>query len=227
MTVAADAPAIRLAPASNIASIFSLTIRWASRSASSSALANFARRRRMTSQDSNASMAPASQGKPASDCAGKLRIANTQSVQNRDDPKYASNFKDPAARPPAFPASPLLPINQAAALAPERPPSQNSDLVFKQPHRHCERSEAIHLAAQRKNGLLRCARNDVDIVSRTTSSSRREAPEALLKSSAQVRAWGMPDARCTRGLVCILIGRTHTSNNEYTGITRHSRTQWF
>src|SRR5258705_14007536 len=26
--------------------------------------------------------------------------------------------------------------------------------------RHCERSEAIHLAAQRKNGLLRCARND-------------------------------------------------------------------
>ena len=25
--------------------------------------------------------------------------------------------------------------------------------------RHCERSEAIHLAAQRKNGLLRCARN--------------------------------------------------------------------
>jgi hypothetical protein len=29
-------------------------------------------------------------------------------------------------------------------------------------HRHCERSEAIHLAAQRKNGLLRCARNDVD-----------------------------------------------------------------
>src|SRR6187402_297825 len=28
--------------------------------------------------------------------------------------------------------------------------------------RHCERSEAIHLTTQRKNGLLRCARNDVD-----------------------------------------------------------------
>jgi hypothetical protein len=27
-------------------------------------------------------------------------------------------------------------------------------------YRHCERSEAIHLAAQRKNGLLRFARND-------------------------------------------------------------------
>ena len=26
--------------------------------------------------------------------------------------------------------------------------------------RHCERSEAIHRATQRKNGLLRCARND-------------------------------------------------------------------
>jgi hypothetical protein len=30
----------------------------------------------------------------------------------------------------------------------------------------------------------------------------------------------MPDAQCTRGLVCTFIGRTHTSNNEYTGITR-------
>src|SRR6266581_7824976 len=27
-----------------------------------------------------------------------------------------------------------------------------------EPRRHCERSEAIHLAAQRKNGLLRCAK---------------------------------------------------------------------
>ena len=32
----------------------------------------------------------------------------------------------------------------------------------------------------------------------------------------------MPGARCTRGLVCNDSGRTHTSNNEYTGITRHS-----
>src|SRR5260370_36846576 len=27
-------------------------------------------------------------------------------------------------------------------------------------HRHCERSEAIHGPGKRKNGLLRCARND-------------------------------------------------------------------
>src|SRR5882757_3653924 len=47
------------------------------------------------------------------------------------------------------------------------------------------------------------------------------------ESSAQKRAWGMPGARCTRGLVCTCSGRKHTSNNEYTGITRHSRTQWF
>src|SRR6267378_5063752 len=47
------------------------------------------------------------------------------------------------------------------------------------------------------------------------------------ESSAQKRAWGMPGARCTRGLVCTCIGKKHTSNNEYTGITRHSRTQWF
>src|SRR5712675_2061901 len=47
------------------------------------------------------------------------------------------------------------------------------------------------------------------------------------ESSAQKRAWGMPGARCTRGLVCTCSGRKHTSNNEYTGIARHSRTQWF
>jgi hypothetical protein len=30
--------------------------------------------------------------------------------------------------------------------------------------RHCERSEAIHRAAEKKNGLLRCARNDAAIL---------------------------------------------------------------
>ncbi len=60
-----------------------------------------------------------------------------------------------------------------------------------------------------------------------TASSRREAPEPLMTLSPQTRAWGMPDARCTRGLVCNWCDRTHTSNNEHTGITRHSRTQWF
>src|SRR5882757_7323158 len=35
----------------------------------------------------------------------------------------------------------------------------------------------------------------------------------------------MPAAPAASCALCI--GRTHTSNNEYTGITRHSRTQWF
>jgi hypothetical protein len=46
-------------------------------------------------------------------------------------------------------------------------------------------------------------------------------------SLAQKRAWGMPDARCTRGLVCALRLVKSTRVYEYTGITRHSRTQWF
>src|SRR3982074_1457242 len=38
----------------------------------------------------------------------------------------------------------------------------------------------------------------------------------------ECRAPAAPAASCA-----LCIGRTHTSNNEYTGITRHSRTQWF
>src|SRR5258706_258252 len=60
-----------------------------------------------------------------------------------------------------------------------------------------------------------------------TSPSRREAPEALLETSAhrgrgERRMPAAPTASCALG-----IGRKHTSNNEHTGITRHSRTQWF
>src|ERR1700724_1574844 len=77
---------------------------------------------------------------------------------------------------------------------------------------------------KRKNGLLRSARNDVQTHVRDLAA---RCARSVDESFAQERAWGMPDARCTRGLVCTCIGRTHTSNNEYTGITRHSRTQWF
>src|SRR5665213_4249620 len=43
------------------------------------------------------------------------------------------------------------------------------------------------------------------------------------------RAWGMPGAQCTRSLVCAMVtAEMHTSiHSEFTGITRHSRTQWF
>ena len=82
---------------------------------------------------------------------------------------------------------------------------------------------------QKKDGLLRrfAPRNDVAIVSDTTSSSRREAPELCiylspLRGRGECRMPVAPAASCALG-----IGKTHTSNNEYTGITRHSRTQWF
>src|SRR5665213_3986698 len=83
MMVAADAPAIRLAPASNIASTFSATIRQASSSASASPTASFASRSRITSQDSNASMAPASQGKSASRGSKKCAMARLAVVADR------------------------------------------------------------------------------------------------------------------------------------------------
>src|SRR6266850_7069805 len=61
----------------------------------------------------------------------------------------------------------------------------------------------------------------------TFAISRRDAPEVLCLSLA-LRGRGerrMPVAPAASCALCI--GRTHTSNNEYTGITRRSRTQWF
>jgi hypothetical protein len=73
--------------------------------------------------------------------------------------------------------------------------------------------EAIHtfLLSLRRDGLLRCARNDVEIVSDTTSASRREAPEILHFSSAQRgrgerRMPAAPAASCALGS-----GSMHTS----------------
>ena len=71
--------------------------------------------------------------------------------------------------------------------------------------------EAIHAATKRKNGLLRCARNDVDIAACTISFSRREASEVCIYLSPPKRAWGMPGARCTRSLVCASCSKKHTS----------------
>jgi hypothetical protein len=56
---------------------------------------------------------------------------------------------------------------------------------------------------------------------------RRDTPELRIYLPPPWRAWGMPDARCTRVSCALCIGKKHTSNNEYTGITRHPRTQWF
>ena len=90
------------------------------------------------------------------------------------------------------------------------PPAQMSDSDFKQPPRHREaRSDAaIHLC--RYAGIhgiapLRCAMTDDD-TEYALAFSRRIAPEFCRKFFALSiqRAQGMPDARCTRGLVCEL-----------------------
>src|SRR5260370_39097753 len=61
------------------------------------------------------------------------------------------------------------------------------------PGRHCERSEAIHLAAQRKDGLLRCARNDGK---RTFTTSPRHALELCMNLSPKE---GVGNAGCPWG----------------------------
>ena len=86
--------------------------------------------------------------------------------------------------------------------------------------------EAIHRAAKRKNGLLRCARMDVDIISHTSSTSRRQASESLLYFPPKE---GVGNAGCPlhpQPRVRLILVRS-TRVNEHTGITRRSRTQWF
>src|SRR5882762_6818530 len=46
------------------------------------------------------------------------------------------------------------------AASPRDAPDDRPREAIHRPGRLCERSEAIHLATVRKNGLLRCARND-------------------------------------------------------------------
>jgi hypothetical protein len=67
----------------------------------------------------------------------------------------------------------------------------------------------------------------VRIIRRTFTTPRRDAPESCLylpppRGRGERRMPNAPAASCA-----LCSGRTHTSNNEYTGITRHSRTQWF
>src|SRR6202521_3584584 len=59
------------------------------------------------------------------------------------------------------------------------------------------------------------------------ATSQRQAPELCMNlpppgGRGECRVPAAPAASCA-----LCIGRTHTSNNEYTGIARHSRTQWF
>ena len=55
-----------------------------------------------------------------------------------------------------FSCRPSLRANRSLECAPD----DRLREAIHRPGRHCERSEAIHRATVRKNGLLRCARND-------------------------------------------------------------------
>src|SRR5450631_2118612 len=73
----------------------------------------------------------------------------------------------------------------------------------------------------KEDGLLRSARNDVDMVSHTALSSRREAPEGLLLAPAQrgrgeCRMPNAPAASCA--IVVIERTRVITSTPESPGI---------
>ena len=112
------------------------------------------------------------------------------------------------------------------------------DSNFKQRHRHCERSEAIHKAAKKEWIASRSlssgahsrdplARNDVaipDMISRSRDAARPSCARIFRPHGGrgECRMPAAPAVSCALG-----IGKKHTSNNEYTGITRHSRTQWF
>src|SRR5216684_757341 len=62
---------------------------------------------------------------------------------------------------------------------------------------------------------------------RAFAISRRDAPESCIylppiRGRGECRVPAAPAVSCA-----LCIGKKHTSNNEYTGIARHSRTQWF
>jgi hypothetical protein len=82
--------------------------------------------------------------------------------------------------------------------------------INRQP-RHCERSEAIHVTAQRKNGLLRFARKHLRL------PAARLARALQIVSPKEKRAQGTPGACCTRGLAC------KKNNSKRTRAYRYSR----
>jgi len=100
-----------------------------------------------------------------------------------------------------------------------------ADSIFKQRGRHCERSEAIHFAAKRKNGLLRrfAPRNDGE---HKIAFSRRDHARVLARKSlpSKIRGRGecrvpnAPAASCALGSWSM-----HTSiHSGGTGNIRHS-----
>jgi hypothetical protein len=68
--------------------------------------------------------------------------------------------------------------------APDPPPSRRMTAACASlSQRHCERSEAIHVAEQRKNGLLRSARNDGERAGPHPSRRRGACHRARLRAT--------------------------------------------
>src|ERR1700675_408507 len=89
--------------------------------------------------------------------------------------------------------------------------------------RHCERSEAIHSFFARRDGLLRCARNDG--AKYESAFSRRHAPE-LLKNLPPSKTEGAGKTGCAlhpRSRVQYVHKNTHTSiqvQRKHSGLPR-------
>ena len=79
---------------------------------------------------------------------------------------------------------------------------------------------------KRRRGLLRCARNDVDMTSRSRGALRPRFA-CFVRPLSNQRAQGRPGARCTRGLVCNLRIRTRTRAYRSSGNTPAFPAQWF
>jgi hypothetical protein len=94
------------------------------------------------------------------------------------------------------------------------------DSIFKQRDRHCERSEAIHLAAERKeDGLLRFARNDGSNSKRSFAISRRARAVHLSppqRGRGECRMPNAPAVSCA--IVVVERTRVTTSTPESPGI---------
>src|ERR1700682_2192231 len=86
--------------------------------------------------------------------------------------------------------------------------------------------DASHRPGMTESGSLPL-RNYVKLKSTYDFALATRSARGVDEASAQGgrgerRVPAAPAASCA-----LCIGRTHTSNNEYTGIARHSRTQWF
>jgi hypothetical protein len=86
--------------------------------------------------------------------------------------------------------------------------------------RHCEHSEAIHSFFMPRHGLLRCARNDVDIVSQSRSALRPrfagELPVLLFRGRREDRVLAAPAV--SRAICANKSAHEHTGQREHSGL---------